>query len=210
MAAGVRRSDALRVLDDTSDVEHHERPRTRADCENGERPCPWVSCKMHLLLDVMPSGSLRLHNPTRRRGGEKVLRLYRDKLAKWGEYDNRAAVFDDDGNVVKPWGAKTPRADGERYQGEVADDFDEQALERLESMPHTCALDVAEDMRRLQEIADDLGVSRERVRQIESDALRKLARHPDAKTVLKQFLDRIADDPPRRSGIGQANPKRKP
>src|SRR3984957_9957175 len=29
-----------------------ERPQTRADCASGERPCPFVSCKHHLFLDV--------------------------------------------------------------------------------------------------------------------------------------------------------------
>ena len=28
------------------------RPKTRADCEGGPRPCPWVSCKHNLFLDV--------------------------------------------------------------------------------------------------------------------------------------------------------------
>lgn len=28
------------------------RPKTRADCENVQRPCPWVSCRYHLYLDV--------------------------------------------------------------------------------------------------------------------------------------------------------------
>ena len=28
------------------------RPRTRGDCVNGIRPCPWVSCAHHLYLDV--------------------------------------------------------------------------------------------------------------------------------------------------------------
>src|SRR6476619_8074463 len=30
------------------DVEDIERPKTRADCAQGERPCPFVSCKHHL------------------------------------------------------------------------------------------------------------------------------------------------------------------
>jgi len=30
----------------------YERPKTRADCENGERPCPFVSCRFHLFLDL--------------------------------------------------------------------------------------------------------------------------------------------------------------
>jgi hypothetical protein len=41
-----------------------ERPRTRADCANGQRPCPWVSCKHHLYLDVNPeTGSIKLNFP---------------------------------------------------------------------------------------------------------------------------------------------------
>lgn len=32
-----------------------ERPRTRADCIDGPRPCPWVSCRHHLYLDVSPA-----------------------------------------------------------------------------------------------------------------------------------------------------------
>ena len=31
------------------------RPRTRDDCRNGERPCPYVGCRYHLYLDVNPS-----------------------------------------------------------------------------------------------------------------------------------------------------------
>jgi len=39
------------------------RPRTRGDCEEGERPCPYVSCKHNLYLDVTPAGSLKLNFP---------------------------------------------------------------------------------------------------------------------------------------------------
>lgn len=28
------------------------RPRTRGECVDGPRPCPWVSCRHHLLLDI--------------------------------------------------------------------------------------------------------------------------------------------------------------
>ena len=42
------------------------RPMTRGDCENGERPCPFVSCRYHLYLDVLPStGSIRINYPSR-------------------------------------------------------------------------------------------------------------------------------------------------
>ncbi len=37
-----------------------ERPKTRGDCLPGgcneERPCPWLSCKHHLCLEVSPRG----------------------------------------------------------------------------------------------------------------------------------------------------------
>jgi hypothetical protein len=39
-------------------------PATRADCENGERPCPYVSCRHHLCLDVSKgTGSIKLNFP---------------------------------------------------------------------------------------------------------------------------------------------------
>jgi len=42
----------------------YDRPLTWADCENGERPCPFVSCKYHLYLDVNPeTGSIKLNFP---------------------------------------------------------------------------------------------------------------------------------------------------
>ena len=40
------------------------RPRTRADCINGPRPCQFVSCKHNLYLDVNPeTGSIKLNFP---------------------------------------------------------------------------------------------------------------------------------------------------
>jgi len=41
----------------------HQRPKTRGDCEHGPRPCPYVGCKHHLYLDVLPSGKLRINFP---------------------------------------------------------------------------------------------------------------------------------------------------
>ncbi len=86
------------------------RPRTRGDCENGPRPCPWYSCRFHLGLDINPkTGDLKL-NPAQSR-----------------------------------------------------------------KAPPTCALDVAEKgPHRLEAVAETLGITRERVRQIEWKALDKL------------------------------------
>lgn len=36
-----------------------ERPKTRADCVDGERPCPFVSCRHHLFLDVTANGNIQ-------------------------------------------------------------------------------------------------------------------------------------------------------
>lgn len=48
-------------------LEGVRRPASRPECvqgENAERPCPFVSCKHHLYLDVSPkSGALKLNFP---------------------------------------------------------------------------------------------------------------------------------------------------
>lgn len=41
-----------------------QRPRTRAECSQELRPCPWVACKFHLYLDVNPeTGSIKINFP---------------------------------------------------------------------------------------------------------------------------------------------------
>ena len=41
-----------------------EKPRTREECVNGARPCPFVSCKHHLYLDVSArTGAIKLNFP---------------------------------------------------------------------------------------------------------------------------------------------------
>jgi hypothetical protein len=41
-----------------------EKPRFRAECVGGERPCPFVSCKHHLYLDVSArTGAIKLNFP---------------------------------------------------------------------------------------------------------------------------------------------------
>ncbi len=42
------------------------RPKTRGECANVARPCPYVSCKYHLYIDVNPStGSIKVNFPER-------------------------------------------------------------------------------------------------------------------------------------------------
>ncbi|MBX3220191.1 MAG: hypothetical protein KF795_06700 [Labilithrix sp.] len=46
------------------DVEDVVKPKTRAECLEGERPCPFVSCKHHLYLDVSArTGAIKLNFP---------------------------------------------------------------------------------------------------------------------------------------------------
>lgn len=42
----------------------YERPRERSECAEGARPCPFVSCKHHLFLDVSArTGAIKLNFP---------------------------------------------------------------------------------------------------------------------------------------------------
>ena len=42
----------------------YEKPQTRGECVESVRPCPFVSCKYHLYLDVnMDTGSIKLNFP---------------------------------------------------------------------------------------------------------------------------------------------------
>ena len=42
------------------------RPKNRGECANVARPCPYVSCKYHLYIDVNPNtGSIKVNFPDR-------------------------------------------------------------------------------------------------------------------------------------------------
>lgn len=49
------------ILDPETRMEMALRPRTRADCVGGQRPCPWAGCRHHLALDVTDAGSLKVY-----------------------------------------------------------------------------------------------------------------------------------------------------
>jgi hypothetical protein len=92
------------------ELHQEQRPRTRSDCADGPRPCPWVGCRYHLYSDVKWSGTL--------------------------------VVYHD--------------------------------IDPLE-LPETCTLDVSgRQQHTLDEVAAVMGVTRERVHQIEEKALAKL------------------------------------
>lgn len=49
----------VEVLDDGNVL--CPRPRIRADCVCGPRPCPWVGCKYHLYLEIK-KGKIKLNH----------------------------------------------------------------------------------------------------------------------------------------------------
>jgi len=55
---------ALESLTGPPDDEGHPNaPRTRADCVDSMRPCPWVSCRHHCALYVTSKGGLHIAWP---------------------------------------------------------------------------------------------------------------------------------------------------
>jgi DNA-directed RNA polymerase sigma subunit (sigma70/sigma32) len=68
IARELRRQRAFGLIDPELEAAIREiearRPRSRADCANGPRPCMFISCKHHLYLDVNPAtGSIKLNFP---------------------------------------------------------------------------------------------------------------------------------------------------
>lgn len=106
------------------EAELDERPRQREDCANGPRPCPLVSCRHHLYLDVNPqTGTIKLNFP---------------ELEVW-------------------------------------------------ELVHSCALDIADlGGTAIERVGELLNVTRERIRQIETQALAKLTSSSSTR-VLREF-----------------------
>lgn len=118
-SARLSRSDRHALFSAGVDLHAGWRPRTRGDCESIPRPCPFVGCRHHLLLDVRSGGMISAQ------------------------------------------------------------------AEDLWTMEETCSLDVAEKAARnarkgapealtLERVGELLGVTKERVRQLEKRALRVL------------------------------------
>lgn len=62
------------------------RPRIVGDCENGAgvRPCPFVSCRFSLLVDVLADGSLVINAPSSRlHGAERAIPPVREIDRQW-------------------------------------------------------------------------------------------------------------------------------
>lgn len=43
--------------DDLESSLRAQRPITRGDCKDGDRPCPWASCRYHLAINMSHGGS---------------------------------------------------------------------------------------------------------------------------------------------------------
>ena len=134
-----------------------ERPRTRADCDGRPRPCPYLACRYHLLVDISPGGGVVLN-----------VRAEGD-LIRHG----RRRAHQLQGQHVPRWKGRPTR--------ERNDAFDERVLAALESGAPTCALDVAEEGdHTLEQVGALLHLTRERVRQVEAKALKQLQRARDS------------------------------
>jgi hypothetical protein len=115
------------------------RPKTRGECADIPRPCPFVSCRHHLALDISRRGVVLVTDPT----------LGRD-------INGVETTFTDD----------NPRP--------------------------SCSLDVADQGgRTLDEIADMMGLTRERIRQIETEALRAVREDMTMQTFRDDFDETI-------------------
>jgi hypothetical protein len=61
----VTRREARDAVERALEIEADlDRPKTRSECAEGPRPCPHVSCRHHLYLDVNPhTGTIKLNFP---------------------------------------------------------------------------------------------------------------------------------------------------
>lgn len=113
------------ILDDGDGGADDARPRTRGDCADQPRPCPYVTCKHHLLTEISSDGRLFFN-----------------------------------GN-----------ADGSSIDA---------AVDSLESMPETCALDVADGGGfSAGQVAEYLGVSERWMLKTQAEAITKIRTSPD-------------------------------
>lgn len=64
------------------------RPRTRGDCVDGPRPCPWVGCRYNLYLDV------RRAHPVKRRRYPPEVRLSHPDREPWEVPPDQSCALD--------------------------------------------------------------------------------------------------------------------
>lgn len=124
------------------------RPKTRGDCLDEARPCPWVGCDFHLLLEV-PRPLRRQDGPSRAPG--LVLNL----PTTGGQRQHLRPSCDADSFEV--------------WSNDVVD--------ALAAMPWSCSLDVADRLHALtvEQVGELLGLRESQARKASAAALRSWA-----------------------------------
>jgi len=125
------------------------KPRTRAECAEGPRPCPFVSCQHHLYIDVSPrTGAIKLNFPD---------------LEVWDLGESCALdVADRGGTTLKDVGAIMNLTRERIRQVEV------KALAKLEAL---------RDMNALRDYVDEGPVGRRRLPKLEEKAAAEAAKN---------------------------------
>ena len=152
-----------------------DRPKNYyADCVDRPRPCPWVGCKYHLLLDVnTDTGTITLNvgRETAPSGSRQRPITLRRRI-----------------NTIPSRKMKKKTSD-QKFEHGVAKLFDEFRAMVEGSGKNSCVLDCTKNEHHytLEEVGRHFKVTRERNRQIEAKALRKL-RHPTRIRHLRDYL----------------------
>lgn len=130
------------------------RPRTRGDCIGGMRPCPWISCKWHLSIDVetFAHGNTITFNVGRRTEGEK----------------------DRHGHYVTAQRRTKSMRPAEIRAGRTVDERATQLADWWAEGHATCALDLADEGgMSLESVGEALAITREGARVVLVAALAK-------------------------------------
>lgn len=85
---------------DACDDDLPQRPRTRGDCVNSMRPCPWVGCRHHLFIDVNQSNGSILFNFFDKEPWELVPSCSLDVADKGGALDDGGCTLEDIGKML--------------------------------------------------------------------------------------------------------------
>jgi hypothetical protein len=144
------------------------KPKSRADCVDGPRPCPYVSCKHHLYIDVSPrTGAIKLNFPD---------------LEVWGMAESCALdVADRGGTTLEDVGAIMNLTRERIRQVEV------KALAKLEAL---------KDMMALRDFVDEGPIGKRRLPRLSKEELAEVdAEEPDddEDSPMEVEIDRTVD-----------------
>ena len=142
----MKEKDRLRYKNNTERIKEgvriyrhkSKKPKKRSDCIKGNRPCPWISCKHHMLWVMIPvTGNFK---------PDMVINKFIDKHTN------------------------------------------EEILDIMGGLSESCTLDVAaRDGQTLEEVSVIMGITRERVRQVEfckeGGAIKRLRHHSKMKLI---------------------------